>query len=171
MLALLIEDVTLIKQREVTAHVRFRGGATATLTLPRPLTAQQQRATHPDVRRQIDALLDEYTDARVAHILNERGLRTGAGDTFDLASVKWVRFSADLKSLKERLVAAGWLTGKQIAAQLGVGRTTLGRMRRDGQLTGRICNDLGEWLYCLPDATTAAAAPPDQINSTARGAV
>jgi DNA invertase Pin-like site-specific DNA recombinase len=38
MLALLIEDVTLIKQQQITAAVRFRGGATTTLTLPRPLT-------------------------------------------------------------------------------------------------------------------------------------
>ena len=27
----------------------------------------------------MNALLDEYTDAQVAAILNERGLRTGAG--------------------------------------------------------------------------------------------
>jgi hypothetical protein len=38
MLGLLIEDVTLIKQRTITAAVRFRGGATTTLSLPRPLT-------------------------------------------------------------------------------------------------------------------------------------
>ena len=44
MLALLVEDVTLLKQRQVTAHVRFRGGATTTLTLPRPLTAWELRA-------------------------------------------------------------------------------------------------------------------------------
>ncbi len=36
MLALLVDDVTLLKQRQVTAHVRFRGGATTTLTLPAP---------------------------------------------------------------------------------------------------------------------------------------
>jgi hypothetical protein len=40
MLGLLIEDVTLIKQRQIILAVRFRGGATTTLTLPRPLTAQ-----------------------------------------------------------------------------------------------------------------------------------
>ncbi len=45
------------------AAVRYRGGATMTLTLPRPLTAQQLRATHPDVREQTNALLDDYTDA------------------------------------------------------------------------------------------------------------
>jgi hypothetical protein len=56
MLALLIEDVTLIKQRYVTAAIRFRGGATTTLTLPRPLTAQQLRATHLEVLEQIEAI-------------------------------------------------------------------------------------------------------------------
>jgi hypothetical protein len=52
MLALLVEDVTLLKQRQIIAGVRFRGGATTTLTLPRPLTAQRLRATHDDVRRE-----------------------------------------------------------------------------------------------------------------------
>jgi len=50
----------------------------------------------------VDALLDECTNARVAHLLNERGLRTGAGEAFDSASVQWVRRSTKLKGLKER---------------------------------------------------------------------
>ena len=107
MLGLLIEDVTLIKQREITVAVRFRGGAATTLTLPRPLTAPQLRATHEPVRRQLDALLDEYTDAQAARILNEQEMRTGAGDPFDTVSVKWLRYSAKIKSLKERLLDAG----------------------------------------------------------------
>ena len=143
MLALLIEDVTLIKQQQVTVHVRFRGGATTTLTLPRPLTAQQQRATHADVRQQIDCLLDEYSDAHVAAILNERGLRTGAGEEFDPSRVQWVRRAARLKTLKQRLLEAGWVTGKHMQAQLGVGRSTLGRLRREGRLQARICNATG----------------------------
>ncbi|MGH8577390.1 MAG: recombinase family protein [Gammaproteobacteria bacterium] len=173
MLALLIEDVTLIKQRQITAAVRFRGGATTSVTLPRPLTAQQQRATHADVRQEIDHLLDEYTDAQVAHILNERGLRTGAGDAFDPASVQWVRFSTKLKSLKERLLEAGMLTRRQISAKLGIGRTTLGRWRQEGRLKARICNDLGEWLYWPPEQDSPPAIPsPDELGTpTAGGAV
>ncbi len=151
MLALVIEDVTLIKQRQLTAAVRFRGGATTTLTLPRPLTAQQLRATHDDVRREIDALLDEYTDAQVANILNQRGLHTGAGDAFDPTSVQWVRFSAKLKSLKQRLIADGWITTKQACATLGISRSTIGKRRREGLIKGRICTDLGECLYWPPD--------------------
>jgi DNA invertase Pin-like site-specific DNA recombinase len=178
MLALLIEDVTLIKQQQVTAQVRFRGGATTTLTLPRPLTAQQLRATHDDVRQQIDVLLDEYSDARVAAILNERGLRTGTGEAFAPTSVKWVRTATGFKSLKQRLLAAGWVTGRQMTAELGVGRSVLGRMRRDGRLTARICNELGEWLYWPPAEPPthpphADPTPPAGVGDTltARGAV
>jgi hypothetical protein len=165
MLALLIEDVTLIKRQQITAAVRFRGGATTTLTLPRPRTAQELRATSDPVRQEIDALLNEHTDARVAAILNERGRRTGAGDAFDGVSVQWVRFSAKLPSLKERLLAAGMLTSKQMAARLRIGRSTLGDWRRAGKIKARICTDRGEWLYGLPDRSpreaSAPPAPPD----------
>jgi DNA invertase Pin-like site-specific DNA recombinase len=174
MLALLVEDVTLLKQRQVTAHVRFRGGATTTLTLPRPLTAWELRATSPEARQQMNALLDEYTDAQVAALLNERGLRTGAGDTFEPANVQWVRFSAKLKSLKERLLEAGMLTSKQVSAKLGISRTTIGRLRREGQLKARLCNDHGEWLYWLPEPSppsTRDSSSEDVITSTAGGAV
>ncbi|MBK5256503.1 MAG: recombinase family protein, partial [Vicinamibacteria bacterium] len=174
MLGLLIEDVTLIKQRQITAAVRFRGGATTTLTLPRPLTAQQLRATHDDVRRQIDALLDEYTDAQVARVLNERALHTGAGDTFDGVSVQWVRFAYRLKSLKQRLLDSGWLTQQEMSSRLGVKRSTLGRWRQAGRIDARICNDIGEWLYWPPSQeklSSMGPAPMVNDNSTARGAV
>jgi DNA invertase Pin-like site-specific DNA recombinase len=170
MLGLLIEDVTLIKQRQLTVAVRFRGGATTTLTLPRPLTAQQLRATRDDVRQQIDALLDDYTDAQVAHVLNERALRTGAGDAFDGDSVKWVRFAHKLKSLKQRLLESGWSTSRQMSSRLGVTRSTLGRWRQTGRIQARICNDHGEWLYWPPSPEdTCATSTTD--TSTAGGAV
>ena len=172
MLGLLIEDVTLIKQREITAAVRFRGGATTTLTLPRPLTAQQLRATHEPVRRQIDALLDEYTDAQVARILNEQEMRTGAGDSFDTVSIKWVRYSAKIKSLKERLLDAGWLKVKQVSTRLGLSRTSICKLRLQGKLRGRICNDHGQWLYWLPAPTPDGHSDgSNSVSSTAGDAV
>ena len=176
MLALLIEDVTLTKGQQVTAAVRFRGGACTTLTLPRPLTAPQLRATHDDVRQELDALLDQYTDAEVAHMLNERGRQTGAGDAFDATSVRWVRFSAKLKSLKQRMLDDGWLTSKQVSAKLGGAcRATLGRWRRQGRIEGRICNGRGEWLYRLKDeleeapAHTASAPTPGLMATSTAG--
>lgn len=173
MLALLIEDVTLIKQRHVTVAIRFRGGATTTLTLPRPLTAQQMRATHVEVRAQIDALLDEYTDAHIVHVLNERGLKTGAGDSFTSESLKWLRFSAKLKTLKQRLMEDGMWTTKQMTAQLGHSRHVLGRLRLAGKIKARICNDRGEWLYWPPDQLSESSTQriASTIRSTAQGAV
>lgn len=178
MLALLIEDVTLTKQRHVTVQIRFRGGATTMLTVPRPLTAQQLRATHPEVRQQIDLLLNEYNDAQVAHLVNERGMRTGAGDPFDAVSVRWVRFTTKLPSLKERLLAAGMLTTSQLGQALGVKRSTIGRWRAQGLVQARICSEAGEWLYWSPEqippsrksqTKTPAIAPVG--TSTARGAL
>jgi hypothetical protein len=174
MLALLIEDVTLTKQRQITAAVRFRAGAITTLTLARPLTAPQLRATNPEVRKQIDALLDEYTDAQVARILNERGARTGAGEHFDTASIQWLRYSSKLPSLKERLLAAGMLTVRQLGEKLDVKRTTIGRWRAQGLLQARICNDQGECLYWLPDKLPSQPKSKKKTTmgrSTARGAI
>jgi hypothetical protein len=103
-------------------------------------------------------------------VLNRRELRTGAGDAFDGVSVQWVRCSAKLKSLKQRLLDAGWLTRKQIADQLGVSRTTVSGMRVARQLKARICSDRGEWLYWAPDSSQTPSLNRD-ATSTARGAV
>ncbi len=76
---LLLEDVTLIRNDEITAHVRFKGGITKTLTVPRPLNAWQQRTTSPEVVSEIDRLLDHHTYPQIASLLNDRGLRSGEG--------------------------------------------------------------------------------------------
>jgi len=174
MLAVLIEDVTLTKQQEITVAVRLRAGATTTSMVPRPLTAQKARATNPDVRKQIDVLLAGYTYAQVARVFNERGLRTGAGDTFDAVSVQWVRFSAKLPSLKARLLGDGMLTTKQLGEKLGVERSTISRWRTQGLIEARICNDAGEWLYWLPKQIPPQRQLPKTKpvgKSTARGAI
>jgi DNA invertase Pin-like site-specific DNA recombinase len=147
MVGLLIEDVTLIKADKITAHVRFRGGATTTLTLPLPLNAWQGRTTTPAIVARIDRLLDDHTDAEVARILNELGLKTGADALFSAQSVKWIRQSAGLKSLKQRLRADGWLTGRQYAAKLNVHYSTLKAWWRKGLIQGRLCNDRGQCLF------------------------
>jgi len=125
------------------------------------------------VPRQIDALLDEYTDAQVAR---ERGLRTGAGDDFDTASIQWIRYTTKLKSLKERLLEAGMLTKRQLCTMLGVSRTTISKLRTQGRFKARICNDRGEWLY-WPREQVPPAAPSSHesinqsVTSTAGDAV
>ena len=124
------------------------------------------------VLHNIDRLLDEYSDAKVAHILNERGMRTGAGDAFDTVSVKWVRYSAKIKSLKERLLEEGWLTVKQVSARHGIDRGTINKRRLQGQIKARLCNDHGQWVYWLPEPVTSLSNDKiTSVSSTAGDAV
>ena len=93
MAALLLEDVTFLKDEQLTVHVRFRGGTTTTLTLPRPRNAWQRRTTRPEALEALAELLDQHqTDAEVATILNAQGLTTGAGHPFAAQRVNWLGF-------------------------------------------------------------------------------
>jgi hypothetical protein len=57
----------------VHADIRFTGGATRLVEIPLPKTCIELRATDASLVREIDALLDMYTDAEIADLLNERG--------------------------------------------------------------------------------------------------
>lgn len=150
LLRLLVEDVTLLRRERLTAHVRFRGGATRTLTLALPLTAWQARQTDPAVVTLIDELLNEHTDAEIVEILNQRGLRSGGGLPFARLLVQEVRLAYRLPSRFARLRAAGYLTLSAMAAALGVGTATVKQWRAHGLLRAIRGNDKGEYLYEPP---------------------
>ena len=94
---LLIEDVTFVKGDEVTAHIRFKGGATRTLHLPRPLRAWEARKTQPEVVEEIDRLLATQAERETAAVLNQRGLVSGGGTPFKLYAVQKIRRAYQLK--------------------------------------------------------------------------
>ena len=79
MLRLLIEDVTLRRDRAIQIQIRWKGGATTTLERPLPLAAYDLRRTPAAIVEMIRALATEQTDRQVADTLNGRGLRSGTG--------------------------------------------------------------------------------------------
>ena len=91
MTRLLLEDVTVLRADTIILQIRFKGGAARTLTLPLPPNAWQQRATSPEVVRDIDQLLEHNTDGQIATILNERGTRSGEGKSFSRTIVARIR--------------------------------------------------------------------------------
>ena len=179
MTALLIEDVTLTRSdNEITLRIRFRGGRTQTIEVPAPIRECDRRRTDPAIIVQMDELLDDgHPDSKIATILNERGLKTGAGDPFTATSVEWARRAAHLKSLRQRLRAEGMFTSTEMGQQLGVDRQTVVKRAKLGQLRGRRTNDNGRWLFWPLDQqpTGAATASTDDTDansdSRARGAV
>jgi DNA invertase Pin-like site-specific DNA recombinase len=147
---LILEDVTLIKDRQITLHIRFKGGAVKTLQLPIPLNAPQRRATSPSVVAEIDQLLNNHTWAKVANILNERGFRTGEGNPFDANRVKSIASHYSLRSHYDRLRATGLLTISEIAQLLKVSKKEVRKRHKEGLIGGRPCNDHREYLYEQP---------------------
>ncbi|MGZ3602599.1 MAG: recombinase family protein, partial [Ktedonobacterales bacterium] len=104
MIRLLIEDVTVHRGDAITAHVRFRGGSTRTLTLPIPLRAWELKKTSAPVMAEVDALLESHTPGRIATILNQKGHRSGDGRLFTRKMVfDLVKDNEALKSRYERL--------------------------------------------------------------------
>jgi len=145
--ALIIEDVTLLKKEVLDVHVRFRGGATTTLTLPPPLTAQEQFATKPEVIAEIDDLLARHTNPEVVAILNAHGHRTGMGKPFNYDALTWVMYNHGLKSLKQRLSAAGFLTRNEMADALGRSYWQIKDMQSQGLFLARTVDGSGEWAF------------------------
>lgn len=157
LLRLLVTDVTLLSDGDTIAvHVRLPGGATRSLSLPRPLRAWEAHTTPADTVVLIEELVAEHPYDEVVRILNERGVTGGWGKPFNVASLAALCRSRAIPDLRQRLRAVGFLSEEEMAAQLGVTPQTIGIWRRRGQLTGRRVNGRGECLY-HPDQSR----PPD----------
>jgi DNA invertase Pin-like site-specific DNA recombinase len=150
MVRLLLDDVTLHKGDALTLHIRFRGGATQTLRLPRPQPASVVRRTDPTIVAEIDRLLDDYTDGEVAAHLNAAGHRSTDGHTFHRLRVTRIRQTHHLRDRFTRLRALGFLTVDELATTLGVCTATVKHWRDQGRLQAARYNDKGECLYRQP---------------------
>jgi DNA-binding CsgD family transcriptional regulator len=154
MARLLLEDVTLIKGDEILVHVRFSGGATRSLTLPRPLSAWEIRQLSQEVVAEIDHLLDRHTEGEVAELLNERGVGSATGRPFDARRIQVIRRAYGLATREQRLRAQGLLTLEEVAERLGLHKETVKRHRREGRLQLRChrVDDNNRFMYEDPDA-------------------
>jgi len=151
MLALLIEDVTLVAGPSIAVHVRWRGGRTQSLCVDKPRPIAQIRKTPPDVVKLIDELLETSTDTQVAARLNELGHRNWRGESFSPKKVIVVRNAYKLRSRFERLRQRGMLTGEEMAQRLAVSSTTIHQLGRQGVLVRHLYGNNHRCLYEPPN--------------------
>jgi hypothetical protein len=145
----LLSDVTVKRQEEViTVHIRFKGGATQTITVP----VGRGRCSSPELIALIDALLEDFTDAEVAEQLNRRGWRTYEGKPFSAARVVSLRRYHQLKTHGTRLSERGLLSVEEAALAYGVCRETLMAWGRAGLLPMYRINDQGTAVFPPPDS-------------------
>jgi hypothetical protein len=172
MIRLLLEDVTLIRDKDITVHVRFRGGATRTLQLQLPLNAWQQRMTNAEVVAEVDRLLDDFAYSQIASFLNERGFRSGEGNRFSPRYIARIQRCYGLRSRYDRLRNKGLLTLEEMAQTLGISMSQVKIWRHHGLVRGHAYNDKNECLYEHPGDNPPGKAqgvklsrrrPPDQV--------
>lgn len=150
MIRLLLEDITLIRGEHITVHIRFKGGATKTLTLPLPRKSWQQWKTSPDVAEEINRLLDQHTYRQIAASLNQRTMRSGQGKVFTSRIVAGIQRRHRLMPRYDRLRNAGMLTVDEIAAALGICPQRVTIWARHGLIRAHSYNDKNDCLYEPP---------------------
>ena len=135
MLRLLVEDITLIQGEPTAVHVRFRGGRTTSLSVPRPQPPARASKVSAQVIRELDQLLESCPDGEAAARLNALGYRNWLGKPFNAKRVTNMRLRAGLKTRFERLRAQGFLTAREIARQLGICTENAYQLGRKGVLS------------------------------------
>ena len=115
MLRLLVEDVTLIRDRKVilTSAIRWKGGATTELERPATPVASERFRTPADIVEQVRALATEQTTKEIARTLNQRGLRSGRGNKFTRLSIKAIRRTYQIDSLYDHLPQTGMVDDRR----------------------------------------------------------
>lgn len=134
MVALLIEDITLLRAEHISIHVRFRGGQTTSLTVPRPVPMAVIRKTKPEVIATLDRLLETHTDQQAAEALNALGYRNWRQQPFNAKKVISVRCAYKLKGGAKRLLDKGFVRADDLAKRFSVSVTTIHDWGRQGLL-------------------------------------
>lgn len=170
MLRLLVEDVTLTRERTLQIHIRWKGGATTSLERPLPQGAPDLRRTPAAIVEQIRALATEQTDETIARTLNARSLRSGTGQCFSRTMIHQLRSTYGIPSFADHLRHTGWLTAAGMAAQLGVHRTTAIRFALEGVLRATRATDRGDLLFEPPTGPLPKAHPGKRFRDRRRHA-
>src|SRR5262249_41112872 len=142
-------DVTIEGTEQIVAHVRFKGGATETLSLPFPPPFAHSRLTAPEILATMEELLHPSPDAETAEQLNARGSHPFDGLRFGAMHVSQLRRQHGLKSYYDHLREQGWLTADELAQQQGVSAQTLWRWYHRDRIKGARYNERGTCLFTV----------------------
>ena len=135
LLRLLIDDVTLARDEElIHVHIRWKGGATTSLELPRPRSNFELVRTPAAVIDEVRLLATAQTDDQIACTLNSRGYRSGRGKSFTRQRIAYVRSCYGIESYHQQLQRNGWLTLPEIAREIGVHPQTAWTYAKKGLL-------------------------------------
>lgn len=141
----LVTDVTVTSDRlspQLRIGIRWRSGATDEVVTRRWESAAVSRRTTAAVVEFVARLAPEQTDGEIAEALNVGGYTTGTGRSFDVAAVRWVRFTHRIPS--RPLLGRGELTVDEVSEHLGISPNVVYYWISRGQVEARR-SPAGRW--------------------------
>jgi DNA invertase Pin-like site-specific DNA recombinase len=164
MIRLLVEDVTMIRGEQITLHLRFRGGAERTVSLPNPLRSWESWMTDAEVVGRINQLLDTQTFGEIAAALNKSGFRSGKGQPFTPRYIARIQKQYLLRSRFDRLRTLGMVTLNEMASILSVNPKTVKIWTANGLLKAHAYTDKPEHLYEPPTSNMPRKAQGTKLS-------
>jgi excisionase family DNA binding protein len=156
LLRTLIADVTLISaptSDDVRVGIHWRSGATNDVRVRRPAPASITRRTPTGAIEFVRRHRDTHDGALVI-ALNDAGFKTGTGQSFDVAAVRWLRFAYRILPSRPTL-APGEFTIADVASRLGITESAVYYWVAEGHLEARR-DPRGRW--CVPFSTDVQEA-------------
>ena len=144
----LIEGIVATAETEYhRLTIRWAGGVHTEIRLPRPVRGQSPRQTNRDVVELVKELVVITDDQDIARILNRCGLKTGAGQSWNQARVKWLRQTNGIAAFSERRAAAAEVMNlRQAAEQLQISPEAVLRLIQSGVLAAKQIVRYAPWM-------------------------
>ena len=137
MVRYLIEDVFLDRdEKSIRIQIRYRGHTTQSVTIDAPKRSYEGWVTSPEVIEVIDKAAETHTVEEITVLLNQKGFRSGKGQTFTPNIVKRIMYAYSISNLKERFLDRGYITSVEKAASMGMTTNALMYLIRSGQYKG-----------------------------------
>ena len=121
MLRLVIKDITvnkLVEQRQLSAHIRWHGGACTDLFVQIPPSAAGRPRYRSPIVDRIRDLACGLLDAQIADQLNQEGCTSAKGKSYTAKMIRWIRWRYQIPLA--RLKKSEELTVQEVAKQFGV---------------------------------------------------
>ena len=147
MLRCLIEDVTIVQAQNITLSIRFKGGTSKVLTVPKPEKACEKYVTRPEIITEIDRLTSDHIPSEIAEILNKKDLKSGQGKNFTNRIIERLLREYKIKNLYTRLRETGFLTLPEKMQEMGYTQRKMQKFRDSEEVNCRRYSDCNRFLY------------------------
>ena len=110
----------MAEPKQIVLHIRWQGGAIEDIPVEIPAKYSDQIRYGDQIIARVRELSQNYTDAQIANLFNEEGLKSAKSKRFTISMIKWIRYKHGI--LGPVLKRADELTVNQVMDRFTVSR-------------------------------------------------